>query len=625
MSAIFEAQTAFFVRHAPFDRMEHDDLLWMLERMQLGYYAKGEVVASPQQGEAKRFYVIKQGQVQGARLASTTQDAVLELHEGECFPVGALLAKRPVTAEYRAETDVFCFELSVQDFLQLLERSMLFKDFCTRRIAALLEQSTQAMQAQLSQVSSEQQSFSSPLASIIRGMPVSCSPDTTIRTALQTMQDARVGSMIIVDSLQRPLGIFTLHDLLKRVVLQNVSADLPIAQVMTANPVALPPAALAYDAAMVMAGEGFRHVLVTEDDGKLRGIVSERDLFSLQRVGLRQLSTAIREAETVAALVVLSKNIRELTHNMMAQGVSAEQITQLISTLNDLLTTRIIELELRASPSVDFEFCWIALGSEGRLEQTLNTDQDNGIIFAIQDGQDADALRAVILPFAKRVNLALAECGFPLCNGEVMASNPKWCLTLAEWRSTFANWIDHGDPMALLYSTIFFDFRALYGAIPLASELRNWLGEAARKNSRFLHQLAINALRNSPPLGLVRDFVTGDGHTLDLKLNGITPFVDASRIFCLASGINQTNTVNRLRALVEASLMRKQDAEAWIDAFLFIQTLRLRLHHTQSKHGIPLTNRIDPDTLNNLDRRILKEAFRQARKLQTKLKLDYQI
>jgi CBS domain-containing protein len=234
-------------------------------------------------------------------------------------------------------------------------------------------------------------------------------------------------------------------------------------------------------------------------------------------------------------------------------------------------------------------------------------------------------MRALMLPFAKRINLALAECGFPLCNGEVMASNPKWCLSLDEWKQTFDNWIYHGAPMDLLHATIFFDFRALFGAKHLAEDLRAWLANEAPKNTRFLHQLAVNALKNRPPLGLVRDFVTGDGHTLDLKLNGITPFVDAARIYSLAKQVSATNTVQRLREIAEPLNIKPHDAEAYCDAFQFIQLLRLRLHHDQTRLGEKLSNKIDPDSLNNLDQRILKEAFRQARKLQTKLGLDYQV
>ncbi len=631
MSAIHAAQLTFFTAHAPFDRMQREHLLWMLQRMQLAYYAKGEVIASPQQGEANRFFVIKQGLVRGSRMAKVQQDTVLELHEGECFPVGALLAHRAVTSEYRADEDVFCFELSASHFLELLELSVVFKDFCTRRIAALFEQSTQAMQAQLSQTSSEQQPLSSTLASIIRTAPVTCLPDTSIRNALLIMNESHLGSMIVADAAQRPLGIFTLRDLLQRVTLAGLSVELPISRVMSGQPLSLPPNALAYEAAMVMAREGFRHVLVTEADGTLRGIVSERDLFSLQRVGLRQLSTSLRQAGSVKELIALSRDIRELTLNMMAQGVAAEQITQLISTLNDLLSSRIIELEcldagLQQPGSCQTEICWLALGSEGRLEQTFYTDQDNGIIFSVAQGETADTMRQRLLPLARRINEALDRCGFPLCKGNIMASNPQWCLSREEWQKTFSDWIDHGSPEDLLNASIFFDFRCLYGNASFAHSLRDWLNKKVSPTPRCLHQMAANALRNRPPLGLVRDFVVDQQHTLDIKLNGTTPFVDAARILGLASGSSATGTVQRLRDIAKAQHNNNvAEIECWIEAFHFLQTLRLLHQYECSKRGDDMNNQINPKQLNDLNRRILKEAFRQSRKMQSRLTMEYSL
>jgi CBS domain-containing protein len=307
---------------------------------------------------------------------------------------------------------------------------------------------------------------------------------------------------------------------------------------------------------------------------------------------------------------------------MLAQGVGAEQLTQIISTLNDLLTNRIIELELiRANAEttwLELDFCWLALGSEGRFEQTLNTDQDNGIIFALPPGKSADEIRQVLLPVAQRINHALDACGFPLCKGNVMASNPQWCLSLEEWMDTFADWIHRGDAPVLLNSTIFFDFRPLFGKHELAHELRDRLNARIKDNRLFLKHMVQNALGNRPPLGLLRDFVV-DGGTLDLKLNGIAPFVDAARIFALAAGSDETATIRRLRAACEAWHMEAAEVEGWIEAFLFIQLLRLRLQHEQSQAGATLSNRVNPDKLNSLDRRILKEAFRQARKLQALL------
>ena len=633
MSAIHASQLSFFAAHAPFDRMEPAHLSWMLEHMQLAYYTQGEVIVSPEQGAVQRFLVIKQGMVQGEQNVADASEADtwLELSEGECFPLGALLAHRPVASVYRAGKDTFCYELPAADFHTLIGLSAPFRDFCTRRIANLLEHSKQVIQAQFTQSSAGQQSLTSPLSAIIRGVPVTCSPQTSVREALQQMQESRIGSMVAVDDAGRPLGILTLPDVLGRIALPQVDLDQPVIDVMTTQLTALPPHAMAHEAALVMAKQGFRHVLVVENE-RLIGLVSEKDLFALQRVGLRQIGSAIRHAQTVEVLQQSAADIRSMAHNMMAQGVAAEQLTQFISTFNDLLTVRIIELEFAASnlgKTADGP-CWLALGSEGRFEQTLSTDQDNALIFTVPEGMTADQVRAQMLPVARRINETLARCGFPLCRGNVMASNPQWCLSLEEWRGIFLNWIMHGTPEALLHASIFFDFRSVYGAHALAEELRLWLTKIAGDNSLFLRQMAENAMRNRPPLGVMRDFVLGKENMLDLKLNGITPFVDAARIFSLATGVTNTGTILRLRQSAASLHIPVTEVDSWINAFLFIQTLRLRHHYEASvvQRGADphtLNNLIDPAMLNELDRRILKEAFRQARKVQTRLALSYRL
>ncbi len=633
MSAIHASQLSFFAAHAPFDQMEQSHLLWMLERMQLAYYARGEVIASPEQGVVERFLVIKQGMVQGEQnVADASEaDAWLELSEGECFPLGALLAHRPVASIYRAGHDTFCYELPAADFHTLLGLSPPFRDFCTRRIANLLEHSKQVIQAQFTQSSAGQQSLTSPLSAIILRPPVTCAPQASVREVLQQMHDSRIGSMVAVDDAGRPLGILTLPDVLERIALPQADLGQPVIGVMTTQLTTLPPHAMAHEAALVMVKQGFRHVLVVENE-RLVGLVSEKDLFALQRVGLRQIGSAIRHAQSVGELQQSAADIRSMAHNMMAQGVAAEQLTQFISTFNDLLTVRIIELEFAANRSAVRveQLCWIALGSEGRFEQTLSTDQDNALIFTVPEGMTADQVRAQLLPAARRINEMLAVCGFPLCRGNVMASNPQWCLSLEEWKQVFLNWIMNSTPDALLHASIFFDFRSLYGAHALAEELRLWLTGIAGDNSRFQHQMAENALRIRPPLGLVRDFVLGRENTLDLKLNGITPFVDAARIFSLATGVTSTGTIQRLRQSAPMLHIPVTEVDGWINAFLFIQMLRLRHQYEASVRqkavGAPaLNNLIDPALLNELDRRILKEAFRQARKVQTRLALNYQL
>ena len=606
-------------------------LEFLATHLQLGFYNKDEVITEPARGAADRFYIIKQGRVRGETSDATgpAEDGAWELVAGECFPIGALLAHRPVHTVHRAATDCFCFELEREDFDRLLALSPEFHDFCTRRLANLLDQALQGVQASLAtQVSSGETSLAAPLSSLIRRSPVTCLPQTPIGDALRTMNTERVGSIVITDADRKPLGLFTLHDLLGRVATSGVSLDLPIETVMTRRPLSLPPQAPAHEAAALMARMGFGHVCVVENE-RLLGMVSERDLFSLQRVGLVQLTRSIAHAPDVATLVRLGKDIHRVVDQMLVQGASVAQLMQIITLFNDHITRRVIGLCLAEDGSPSVSFTWLSFGSEGRQEQTLKTDQDNGILFVPPEGKSAAAVRTELLPVAQRINQALDECGYPLCRGNIMAGNPECCLSLEEWRARFNEWIEHGTPEHLLNASIFFDFRTIYGERAPAEDLQGWVLARVATNTTFLRQMAENALRNRPPLGVVRDFVVASGgehpDMIDLKMNGATPFVDGARLLALAHGIAETGTLARIRAAAKRGVLQEEEAGAWCDAYAFIQLLRMRAHQNQQRQGQPLDNHVDPESLNELDRRILKETFRQARKLQTRLTLDYQL
>ncbi|MBI3576293.1 MAG: CBS domain-containing protein [Gammaproteobacteria bacterium] len=599
----------------------------LARRLRLGFYAKGEAITDPAQGTAGRFFIIKQGRVRGEVEPGGEHDA-WELHVGECFPIGALLARRPVRMAQRAAEDTFCFELARDDFDTLYAQSPEFRDFCSRRLASMLDRTLQTLQAAITTQVSSEAPQGAALASLVRRAPVTCAPATRLRAALAIMHAEHVGSMVIVDESNRPLGIFTLHDLLARATEKEFAFDTAIEQVMTPKLFALAPSDTVHEAALLMAREAIGHVCVVEN-GRLRGVVSERDLFSLQRVGLARLSRVIARAPDLDSLARHAHDIHRLIDQMLAQGISVAQLTQVITLLNDHVTRRVIDLVLAESGAPSVPFTWLAFGSEGRQEQTLKTDQDNGMLFVLPPGKTAEAARAELLPVAQRINAALDVCGYPLCSGNIMAGNPECCLSYEEWQARFARWIEQGTPEHLLKASIFFDFRTLWGDAAPAVELRQWLTGRVAGNPRFLRQMAENALRNQPPLGLVRDFVlAGHGehpHTLDLKLQGTTPFVDGARLLALAHGLSETNTLARLRAAAHTGVVRAEEAEAWCDAYGFLQLLRMRHHQRQETEARMLDNHVDPDSLNELDRRILKETFRQARKLQARIALDYRL
>jgi len=473
----------------------------------------------------------------------------------------------------------------------------------------------------------EQQTLGQPLRNLLRGEPVVCDERCTVRAALRRMNEAHVGGIVVVDDRQRPTGIFTERDLLRR--MPDLDLDTPVVAVMAREPISLPAHTPSYEAALLMVEHNIRHVLVTDEE-RLVGVVSERALFSLQRLGLGELTMEIRLARDIDALAQLAGRVRRLTRTLVEEGVAPERLTLFVSVLNDRISERIIDLVRKRHPFDRIGWCWLAFGSEGRLEQTFATDQDNGLLFVAHDGTPPARVRDSLLPFAREVNEALDACGFPLCKGNVMASNPALCLSYEEWQAKLSGWLENSEPKALLDAAIVFDFRPLAGDARLAADLRQWFLAVTRKRPNFLRLLAETALQAKPPLARFKDFVTEDAPgapgTINLKMYGVRPFVDAMRVYSLAHGLPQTNTADRLRAAAAAGALPAAEAEGMLAAFLMLQ--RVRLAHQATLDILPTddgANRIDPNKLNELDRRTLKEAFKILRDLQSRLAMDYHL
>lgn len=621
---------SFLKRYPPFDAMDEGALRFLASHVSLAYFPMGTVVLSPQAGLLEHLYIVQRGlvQLQPAEGYHVSDGGVVTLGPGECFSVYALMEKRAVASPYTAAEDTFCYLLPAEIFTELLQRSARFREYSTDYLRSLLRESRRLIQIHGAGAAAEQHAMNRPLRELVQRAPIACSPQTTLQQALRAMSEARVGSIIIVDPDKKPLGIFTRHDVLDRVALAGRALTDSIQGVMTPQPACLDAHESVYAAALLIATRGIRHVPIT-DNGALVGVVTERDLFAAQRVSVRSVNRVIMQASDAAALEQAGREVHGLVRSLFSQGVAAEQLTRLITTLNDALTARAIAVTARQHDLHHIRWCWLAFGSEGRQEQTVSTDQDNGIIFAT-DGtlDDAQALSR-LLPFAQTVNQLLDRCGFPLCVGNIMAGNPRWCLSETQWRAQFSDWVRNTDPEALLHSVIFFDFRPLAGDEALAQSLRAHLNDLAKNNARFLRQLAQEALKVKPPLGLISDFVTeqdGDGEAfIDLKKSAARLFVDAARVFALAAGVDQTHSAARLREAAAVLKLDQAEVASAIDGFLFIQQLRLRAQLVESTRPHAHANRVVPAALGEIDRRILKESLRQARKLQSRLALDYQL
>lgn len=405
----------FLRQHPPFNQMEPAHLALLLEQAHLVFYPQGDAILSPQDGPAGHFYIVKQGQVQGLR-PNQAQPSTFNISAGECFPLAALLGERPTRTEHLAATDCFCLKVPRAQFVQLLALSQAFREFALRGVSGLLDQVNQQLQLRAAQQLGSQYSLDSPLQALALRTPVSCAANWPLADAVRLMHQAQVGSIVIVDQQQQPQGIFTLRDLRRVIAESSEALRLPIGQQMSQQPVHLPPSASAFDAALCMAERHIAHLCVV-DQGRLVGVISERDLFALQRVDLVHLARTIAQAPRLETLVALRHEIGQLVERMLAHGASSVQITRLITQLNDHCSRRVIELALAEQPHPLPAFTWLSFGSEARAEQTLHTDQDNGLLFDCACEQDPEEVRAQLLPLAQRINQMLAECGFSLCQG----------------------------------------------------------------------------------------------------------------------------------------------------------------------------------------------------------------
>ena len=464
------------------------------------------------------------------------------------------------------------------------------------------------------------------LRALARRRPLVVEPSTELRETLYRFSQDREDAAVVIDpATSLPLGIITLRDMLHVIAFEGADLSDPVIAHMTGSPLTLPADAPAHRARVLMAKRGVHHLPLTDQDGRLFGIVSQTDLLGLKAEGADALVAAISAARDMDAMVLAADQVRRRGAALFRAGMGVEATCLWMSGLNDLIGMRIIELIEDEFELPPVPWCWLVFGSEGRLEQTFATDQDNGLLFVPPDPQSTQRVREGFLPFAQAVNKALHHCGFERCRGGIMAGNPDCCLSAEEWRQRFSDWLHEPQPEAILRSTIFFDFRPLYGSSEPVDQLRDWLTREAAGHHRFFRALAEQAVSAAPPLGWIGQFTFEHNrdfpHTIDLKLQGARFFMDAARLWALADAIPATSTAERLRTVGRYRNRNPADVAAEVEAFHLIQ--RFRIEQQLKTHDQDAVNRVNPNELNELHRLMLKESFRQAKKVQARVRQEF--
>jgi CBS domain-containing protein len=443
-----------------------------------------------------------------------------------------------------------------------------------------------------------------------------CKEDTTIREAAQLLASAKATCVFVVDDAESAVGIVTDRDFAQKVVARSLALDLKVTDIMSKPVVAVESSERLFLALLAMVSRNIHHVLVTKQ-GKPAGVLTAHDLMVLQGKSPLNVVRFVETQTTVHDLAAAQARISGLLPLLLREGAKASHVTRVVAEVNDRLIVKILQLAEARLGLPPVPYCWVVLGSEGRREQTFKTDQDNALIYA--DTAEA-TVRDYFTQLAAFVQDALSTCGYPLCPGNYMASNPRWRQPLRSWLNYFQNWIVGAELHDTEDALIFFDMRPVAGDFSLyqtlATKSREWLNDAGL----FKSVLACVSTTHKPPLGFFRNFVlerTGDHkNQLDLKLYGTGPIVNAARVFAIDAEVEPTNTSDRLAAL--ASLPGKDPAifQELQEAFEFLTLLRLECQLRQVREGEPLSNYIAPGALTHLQRGLLKEAFRTATRAQ---------
>ena len=455
-----------------------------------------------------------------------------------------------------------------------------------------------------------------------------CHMDTPLNKAADLMVVKDTSCILVETKDGDPIGFVTDHDFRKRVV-SNKGADLsmPVRTIMSAPLVTIPEKAMIYEALMLMEERRIQHLPVQDADGNIESIVHAIDLLQFNRFGPVVVLQEIEKASSVHQVQASCSRLPSLVGAMVDAGTRPRIVCEMISAVCDAATVRFIELaieELGPPPAV---FCFISMGSQGRREQTLLTDQDNGIIYELEEGMEPEIIADYFLSMGERVSEWLDGAGFKLCIGDVMASNPKWCQPLSGWRENFDKWIEKAEPWELLNFCICLDFRSVFGEVQLLNSLRAYLFDLLKENTRFLPLLANNARQFKPPMRLLGKFIKGSGSSEEAgKLNlkeAMIPFVEFGRLYALRHRMLQIHTMERIDALVWKGGLDSPSAAAMNEAYDQLMRLRLKAQLKMIDKDREAENLIVLNSMDHLDKVMLNQAFEQIEIIQRKIVYDF--
>jgi CBS domain-containing protein len=633
MSVEIQDIIAFVSAHEPFDSLPSEEIASLCSQIEVSYYQVQSQIL--QHGDSiDALYMIRSGSVEVFRRTGELHN---RLEPGNVFGQMGILLNGHVRYPVRALEDTLIYRIPADKFLKMCDLFGEFGDYFE-----VNEHST--LQQVVLKQADENDMATVRVRDIIQSGAVYLDADATVRECAQKMTEQNVSSVVIFDQLiayqarmdqgndevddneiaSLPRGIVTDRDFRTRVLATGLSIDTPLRDVMSTDLITIAHDAYVYEAKLLMLRHNVHHLPLLRHD-KVTGIVALTDIVQYESQSSLLLVRGILAQETVEGLATLSSQVSSVMVRMQKEGASSHMIGNAMSVIGRTFKQRLLTLAEEKLGSPPVPYCFLALGSMAREEQLLVTDQDNALI--LSSNYRAALHGDYFKQLSNFVCDGLSVCGYSYCDGGIMASNPKWRMTLQDWKKQFSEWIEKPDPQALLNASIFFDLEGVDGKVAWAEQLTRFIVGKAKKNPGFLAALARNALNRTPPLGFFKDFVLEkDGrhrYSINLKRRGTAPMVDVIRVHALAEGSLAQNSFDRLDDLAQSALLPAGKKDDLADALEYLSMIRIRQQVAALEAGEEADNTVEPETLSSKERRGLKEAFQVLSNAQRFLKYRY--
>jgi CBS domain-containing protein len=623
----------FLKDYPPFNLISKQTLLDVAKNVEIQYFEKDTIIFNQDDIPHEHFYIINQGSIRLYRFVNNEKQNLDICDEGDLFGLRPLIMNENYLMGAAANEEVILYGIPLGLFHNIIAEypkvsQFLIASFATNTRDPYSDKHKGKLFANVTSVQKSNHGFAEIQSAKYTKNPVMCTKGISIMEACQIMTTAKVNSIIVAED-KIPIGIITDKDIRTKIGTGLFTISQKVSEIMTSPVITFPEKITVAEAQIAILKHKVSHICITKDGTtatEIVGVLGDHDLNIVQGNNPIFLTREIKYATDVETLRHIRVQASELTSRYLEQEIPIYFITKVISEINTAITKRIIKLsiaEMGEQPPA--AYAWLAMGSQGRKEQLLITDQDNALVFENVPEEDYDRVKAYFLTLSTKVTEKLNTVGFEYCPANIMASNPKWCISLKEWKKQFKDWVNHPTSEKILLSIIFFDFEYIDGDQALYHQMSDSVFRYIKDKEIFLSFLSKATLNNPAPLGFFKQFlVEQDGEhkdQFDIKSRAIRPLVDAARIFSLHHNLKINNTIARYEKLMEVEPQNRDFFESCANAFKILLQFRTLQGLANNDGG----KFVDINNLSKADRLKLKSCFKPIKNIQESLTTRFSV